>query len=247
MRGFKSLHLRQKSTALLGGAFFTDIYYWYRWNGGTSPETWTNDTHYNEKKNGGETGNRYHVHVGHSFENMYQKDENGEHGYHHRTTSNRVRCARRDWNPDNNFEMEIVYTTVSTTPATTLDKSGKTVYVMRNTAYPSTHLTTSGDNVAASNSAVGINNLVVIEGNKIKSVAKNQYFYNPDGDVSFNDSGTSYTISNSGGSNFIISHTEGALWWTETYYLKQTNDTAVSMSSGNNGNNTWYFYEVEIE
>ena len=229
---------------LLDGAYFSNMYAWYRWNGGTEPQTWTEDSHYNEKKNGSETGVRYHVPVGHSFDKMFQKNENEEHGYHLRTKSNRVRCARRDWNPDNNFEMEIVYTTVSTTPATTLDKSGNTVYVMRNTAYPSTYLTTSGTIVAASSSTVSKDNLVVIEGNKIKSVAKKQYFYGDDGNVSFNDGGTSYTISNNG-SNFTISYRTGFII-TTTYYLKQT-DNSVSMSSGNNGNRTWQFYEVKKE
>ena len=229
---------------LLDNAYFTNMYAWYRWNGGTDPQEWTEDTHYNEKKNGSETSVRYHVHVGHTFDKMYQKDENGEHGYHPRTKSNRVRCARRDWNPDNNYEMEIVYTTVSTTPATTLDKSGNTVYVMKNTNY-STYLTTSGDNVAASDAAVGINNLVVIEGNKIKSVAKKQYFYGDDSDVSFDNTGTSYTISNSSGSNFTISCKTGIII-TRTYYLRQTSDSQITMSTTNN-DNTWQFYEVKKE
>lgn len=231
---------------LLDDAYFSNMYAWYRWSGGTSPETWTEDTHFNEKKNGGETGNRYHVHVGHTFDKMYQVNENGEHGYHPRTKSNRVRCARRDWNPDKNYEMGIVYI-VSTTPATTLDKSGNTKYVIRNAAYLSTSLTTSESNVAATSSALGINNYVVIEGNKIKSVAKNenQYFSGYDGNVSFNNSGTDYTISKSG-NGFTISHTEGILFWSTTYYLKQT-DNSVSMSSGNNGNSTWQFYEVKKE
>ena len=234
---------------LLDGAYFTNMYAWYRWNGGTSPETWTEDTHFNEKKNGGETGNRYHVHVGHTFDKMYQVNENGEHGYHLRTKSNRVRCARRDWNPDNNFEMEIVYT-VSSTPVTSLDKSGNTIYVMRNTNYSDTNLTTLGNNLAAEEkSAVGTDNYVVIEGNKIKSVAKNenQYFDGHDGNVSFNNSGTSYTISNSSGSNFTISYTENYIIWRTTYYLKQTSNSSVSMSEGNNGNNNWQFYEVTKE
>ena len=231
---------------LLDNAYFTNMYAWYRWNGGTDPQEWTEDTHYNEKKNGGETGVRYHVHVGHTFDKMYQKNENGEHGYHPRTKSNRVRCARRDWNPDNNYEMEIVYTTVSTTPATTLDKSGNTVYVMRNTAsaYTSTYLTTSGTNVAASSNAVGTDNYVVIEGNKIKSVAKNQYFSGDDGNVSFSDSGTSYTISNNG-SNFTISCKTGFII-TKTYYLRQTSTSQITMSS-TNSDNTWNFYEVTKE
>ena len=233
---------------LLDDAYFSNMYAWYRWNGDTSPETWTNDTHFNEKKNGDDTGNRYHVHVGHTFDKMYQVNENGEHGYHPRTKSNRVRCARRDWNPDKNYEMEIVYI-VSTTPATTLDKSGNTKYVIRNAAYPSTSLTTSGSNVAATSDALGINNYVVIEGNKIKSVAKNenQYFYGYDGNVSFNNSGTSYTISNSGG-NFTISYSRWTLFGGTTYYyLKQTDNDSVTMSTGNNGNTTWQFYEVKKE
>jgi hypothetical protein len=141
--------------------------------------------------------------------------------------------------------MEIVYI-VSTTPATTLDKSGNTKYVIRNAAYPATSLTNSDSNVAASSSALGINNYVVIEGNKIKSVAKKQYFNGYNGNVSFNNSGTSYTISNSG-TNFTISYTDNP-WFgsSTTYYLKQT-DNSVSMSSGNNGNRTWQFYEVTKE
>ena len=232
---------------LLDDAYFTNMYAWYRWNGGTSPEEWEGDTHYNEKKNGSETGVRYHVHVGHTFDKMYQVDEYGDHGYHHRTKNNRVRCARRTWDPNKDFEMEIVYT-VSTTPATTVDKSGKTKYVIRNATYLTTSLTTSGNNVAASSSAVGVDNYVVIEGNKIKSVAKNEnpYFTGyENSSVSFNNSGTSYSI-NKSGSGFTISHTESFLVWSTTYYLKQTNNT-VSISSGNDGNNIWNFYEVKKE
>ena len=35
---------------LLDNAYFTNMYAWYRWNGGTDPQEWTEDTHYNEKK-----------------------------------------------------------------------------------------------------------------------------------------------------------------------------------------------------
>ena len=120
------------------------------------------------------------------------------------------------------------------------------MYVMQNTGYISTYLTTSGDNVQAeSSSAVGSDNFVVIEGNKIKSVAKNQYFYGDGdgGDVSYNNNGTNYTINNSG-SNFTISYDGN---WGRTYYLKQTSDTEVNSSRNNNGNNTWQFYEVKKE
>ena len=231
------------SEQLFDNAYFTNMYAWYRWNSDTDPQVWTEDTHFNEKKNGSVTGVRYHFHVGHSFEKMYQENEKGEHGYHLRTKSNRVRCARRDWDPDNNYEMEIVYT-VSTTPATSIDKTGNTKYVIRNAVYPNTSLTTSGNNVSASSSALGINNYVVIEGNKIKSVAKNEYFYGDDSDVSFDNTGTSYTISNND-INFTISCKTGFII-TRTYYLRQTSNSQVTMSTTNN-NNTWQFYEVKKE
>ena len=223
---------------------FGYFYLMYRWKNGTPDETFgqtgfggvVNGTQYlgeefGEKLDGRTTGNRYHVHLGHLYD-MTQE------GYHHRTKKNRVRCVRADLTT-NNQQMVLVYT-VSTTPATTLDKSGNTMYVMKNTNYD-TYLTTSGTNVAASNSALGFDNYVVIEDNKIKSVAKNQYFNGTDSDVSFNNSGTSYTISNSG-SNFTISYRSGI----RTYYLVQTSDTAVSMNR-NNSNRNWYFYEVKKE
>ena len=231
---------------------FGYFYMMYRWKSGTPDKTPGQDQfggtangkqykgeEFNEKLSGRETGNRYHVHLGHLYD-MTQE------GYHHRTQTNRVRCVRADLTT-NNQQMVLVYT-VSTTPATTLDTSGNTMYVMRNTNsnYSNTYLTTSGNIVAASSSAVGTDNYVVIEGNKIKSVAKNQYFYG-DGDggnVSFNNNGTTFTISSSG-SKFTISYT-GDYWW-QTYYLKQTSNTAVQMNTNDSGNYTWYFYEVKKE
>ena len=95
--------------------------------------------------------------------------------------------------------------------------------------------------MAASNADLSFDNYVVIEDNKIKSVAKNQYFYGDDGNVSFNNNGTSYTISNSG-SNFTISCRP----IIRTYYLRQTSASQITMSTTNN-NNTWQFYEVKKE
>ena len=53
----------------------------------------TADEHFNEYKDGRATGIRYHVELGH-LEDLIQKTEDGEHGYHPRTKSNRVRCVR---------------------------------------------------------------------------------------------------------------------------------------------------------
>ena len=80
---------------------FGYFYMMYRWKSGTADETFggtgfggvVNGTQYkgeefDEKLNGGKTGNRYHVHLGHLYD-MTQE------GYHHRTKSNRVRCVRK--------------------------------------------------------------------------------------------------------------------------------------------------------
>ena len=165
-------------------------------------------------------------------------------GYHLRTKSNRVRCVRKEYSADN--EQTVLAYKVSTTPATSLDTSGNTLYVMSNTKYPSTYLTTSGTNVAASSFTVSKDNLVIIQNNKIKSVANGLYFNRNGSNASLNYSATSFTINNSG-SNFTISYTYDSWYGSTTYYLKQTSDTAVSMNSGNNGNNTWQFYEVTIQ
>lgn len=230
---------------------FGYFYMMYRWKSGTPDETFgqdgfggvVNGTQYKgeefgEKLAGNSTGTRYHIHLGHLYD-MTQE------GYLHRSTKARVRCVRKDYSADDG--QAVLAYKVSSTPATSLDKSGNTLYVMRNTKYTG-YLTTSGDNLAATNSTtISKDNLVVIKNNRvIKSVAKGQYFSGNNGSVSFSDSGTNYTVSNTNGDEFTISIRTGFII-TTTYYLKQTNDTAVSMSSGNNGNNTWYFYKVEIE
>lgn len=234
---------------------FGYFYQMYRWKGSSSSTTLADKTdgqdgfgglvngtqykgeEFNEYRNGRSTGNRYHVHLGHLYDLTQE-------GYHHRNQKNRVRCVRADLNA-NNQQMVLVYT-VSTTPATSLDTSGNTMYVMSNTNYTSTYLTTSGTNLAASNATVGSDNYVTIEGDKIKSVAKGQYFNGYNGNVSFSDSATSYDITKNGDA-FTISYSTTSWFNTTTYYLKQTSNTAVSMSSGNNGNNNWYFYEVKKE
>lgn len=233
---------------------FGYFYLMYRWKSGTTIDKTSGQDgfggvvngkqykgeEFDEKRSGYKTGNRYHVHLGHLYD-MTQE------GYHLRTKSNRVRCVRKEYSADN--EQTVLAYKVSTTPATSLDTSGNTLYVMSNTKYPSTYLTTSGTNVAASSSTVSKDNLVIIQNNKIKSVANGLYLYfNRNGsNASLNYSATSFTINNSSGSNFTISYTYDP-WFgsSTTYYLKQTSNSSVSMSEGNN-NNTWQFYEVTIQ
>lgn len=86
--------------------YFNVMYAWYRWEDsflwwsevGTEERigdnAWKEDTHFGERIDGRATGNRYHIHLGH-LDDLIQKTDNGEHGYHERTESNRVRCVRK--------------------------------------------------------------------------------------------------------------------------------------------------------
>lgn len=206
---------------------------------------WKGSSDYGPNKAGTQTGGDerysynnkgYYIHLG-FLEDLMQE------GCHLRTRSNRVRCVRADLTT-NNQQMVLVYT-VSKTPATTLDKSGSTMYVMRNTNNTGTALTTSGSNLAAetiTDANLDFDNYVVIESNKIKSVAKNQYFNGNNGSVSFSDSGTDYTINNTNTNQFTIS----ARRIISTNYLRQTSQTSVTMTD-DSSNRNWYFYEVKQE
>ena len=89
--------------------YFNVMYGWYRYYYGgilgwgaewrTEEKTFPNDDapgdqHYNEFIDGSATGKRYHIHLGH-LDDLIQETEDGEHGYHERTKSNRVRCVRK--------------------------------------------------------------------------------------------------------------------------------------------------------
>ena len=87
--------------------YFNVMYGWYRWTSwslfqGTQTHTdeklgdnaIKTDDHFNEYKDGRATGTRYHVELGH-LDDLIQKTKDGEHGYHSRTKSNRVRCVRK--------------------------------------------------------------------------------------------------------------------------------------------------------
>ena len=81
--------------------YFNEMHAWYRWEVNyvlwketkTEETTWTDDTHFGERRNGRSTNKRYHIHLGH-LNDLIQKTANNEDGYHLRTKSNRVRCVR---------------------------------------------------------------------------------------------------------------------------------------------------------
>lgn len=83
--------------------YFNVMYGWYRWEEWswsswrnepkTETKTMQTDDHFNARQDGSEKG-RYHIHLGHLYD-MIEKTKDGEHGYHPRTKSNRVRCIRK--------------------------------------------------------------------------------------------------------------------------------------------------------
>lgn len=132
--------------------------------------------------------------------------------------------------------------TATTSPST------NTMYVMQNTNnnYKSTYCTSSGD-ILAANTSLNYYSLFTFEqsGNNnsrtIKSVAKGTYCNGTNGSISFNGTGTTYTFNNG-----QISYTTSNWGNTTTYYMRQTNQTNITMSTSNNNRN-WQFIPVTID
>ena len=128
--------------------------------------------------------------------------------------------------------------------AATTPKTDGTKYVMQNTSYTSTYCTSANTNLSASTS-LNYYSLFTFEtsGNnrKIKSVAKGTYCTGTtnNGSISFNANGTAYTFNNDG----QISYKSGA----NTYYLRQSSNTDVTLGNTPSTNRSWKFYPVTIE
>ena len=96
------------SSPICKDAYFNVMYGWYRWTETewswsdfqyhtytkTETKTFTADEHFNEYRDGRNKNVRYHVELGH-LDDLIQKTDEDEHGYHERTKSNRVRCVRK--------------------------------------------------------------------------------------------------------------------------------------------------------
>ena len=128
---------------------------------------------------------------------------------------------------------------------TTIDKSGETFYVLQNDNYNTTYLTSTGTNLTASMTLQGYYNLFSFEDEKIRSVARGTYLSGTNGTVSFNASGSDYQTSINGQNIRIYVQTSNG-WWNQTYYLRQTGNTTVSMQTNNNNNN-WRLLPVEYD
>ena len=134
-------------------------------------------------------------------------------------------------------EIKVADWSVSTT-ATTSPKTDGTMYVMQNTSYNKTYCTSEGNNLSASKSLNYYSLFTFETSGKIKSVAKGTYCTGTSngGSISFDANGTAYTFNNG-----KISYTSR----NNTYYLRQSNETTISLST-TNSKNSWQFYTVTI-
>ena len=127
--------------------------------------------------------------------------------------------------------------------ATTSPSTNGTMYVMQNTSYNTTYCTSVNNNLSASTS-LNYYSLFTFEtsGNnrKIKSVAKGTYCTGTTngGSILFDANETAYTFNNG-----QISCTNGR----NTYYLRQSSDTNVTLGNNRSSNRNWQFYPVTIE
>ena len=156
-----------------------------------------------------------------------------------------VRVADKTYNVDLGDEGKMtVYGLTIGNKTTSLNTSGNTLYVWRNNGkdYSSTYLTSVGTTLAANNS-MNYYNLFTVDGSNIVSIARDQKLNGYNGDISFADDGTNYTIGKSG-NNIRVTYSTSSMWGgTTTYYLRQTSTTAVQMSNSNS-NQDWQVYEV---
>ena len=137
-----------------------------------------------------------------------------------------------------------VYGLVFDNRTTTVDTSGDTLYMIQNASYTSTYLTAENTTLAA-NIASNYYNLFVFENQKIKSVAREQYFVGTNGSVSFDNTGTDYSVSKSG-NNIRITATVSSGWYNQTVYLRQTNEYTVQISNSTNQRN-WYLWVIRYD
>ncbi|MBR5807364.1 MAG: hypothetical protein IKY24_01945 [Alistipes sp.] len=114
-----------------------------------------------------------------------------------------------------------------------------------NSKYENTYCTSANDKLSASTS-LNYNSLFTFESDgRIKSVAKGTYCNGSNGDISFEASGTTYTFRVNGEFNQMTSTTTSG-WQTVTTYIRQTNNTNVTIEN-NSSDSYWSFYPIVVE
>jgi hypothetical protein len=127
--------------------------------------------------------------------------------------------------------------------ATSLTTNGSQMYLIQNTAYTSTYMTSENSSAAASTSQ-NYYNLFTIHSGQIRSVARNSYLFGMNGTLSFYATGgTTYTITKSySGSYFTMSYKSG----NSTRYIYQPSTYDVQIKQ-NSSNRNWYYYPVSYD
>ena len=169
--------------------------------------------------------------------------------YSNSTKGNQTISVKVSFTDDDNtyskdLTLKVAGLTRSNNSTTSLDTSGKTLYVFKNRSFSSTYLTAVNDNLAA-NTSFNYYNLFTVDGSNIVSVARDQKLNGYNGNISFADDGTNYTISKSG-NNIRVTYSTSSWGSPTTYYLRQTNTTAVQMST-TNSNQNWTVYSVTYD
>ena len=171
--------------------------------------------------------------------------------YSNSTKGNQTISVKVSFTDDDNtyskdLTLKVAGLTRSNNSTTSLDTSGNTLYVWRNNGkgYSSTYLTSVNTNLAA-NTSFNYYNLFTVDGSNIVSVARDQKLNGYNGNISFADDGTNYTISKSG-NNIRVTYSTSSWGSTTTYYLRQTSPTAVQMST-TNSNQNWTVYSVTYD
>ena len=147
--------------------------------------------------------------------------------------------------------MKVAGLTIGNNSTTSLDKTGNTLYVLKNRSYASTYLTAANENNLAANTSQNYYNLFTVSNNKIVSVARNKQLKSSNSNnsnITFDTTGTDYTFAVQNTSYMRISYTYNSSWNTNTNYIRESSEgTVQSSTSTNNNRSDWQFYTVTIE
>ena len=145
--------------------------------------------------------------------------------------------------------MKVAGLTIGNNSTTSLDKTGNTLYVLKNRSYASTYLTAANENNLAANTSQNYYNLFTVSNNKIVSVARNKQLKSSNSNnsnITFDTTGTDYTFAVQNTSYMRISYTYNSGW--NTNYIRESSEgTVQSSTSTNNNRSDWQFYTVTIE
>ena len=148
--------------------------------------------------------------------------------------------------------MKVAGLTIDNNSTTSLDTTGKTLYVLKNRSYASTYLTAANENNLAANTSQNYYNLFTVSEKKIVSVARNKQLKSSNSNnsnITFDTTGTDYTFAVQSTSYVRISYTYNSGWNnTVTNYIRESSQgTVQSSTSTNNNRSDWQVYPVTYD